>query len=357
MDDDLHALSGAYAVDALPYAEWVLFEEHLRRCAGCGTEVRQLRETAARLAGAVAVDPPAGLRTRLLAAAHNRRPSPHLAPPPPDDAPAAQLSALDGRRRKWGQGWGRGRKQRPGQGAGQGQGQRQERRQRQEGRQRQERQRQEQGQGWPVRVLAGLAAVCAAVAVGLGAVAVDARRDSGGLVAENRRLAESNQRLADANQRLTGANQRLAGDNQRLTGANQRLAGDHRQVAEANQRLSGLNRQVAVLLAAPDARTLRRPVASGGTAILVVSRSAGRLLFTSSGLPALPESRGYELWLLGRDGPRPAGLLGRAEDGVTAPVVVEPLRGDERVALTVEPARGSPRPTTDPILLADLPTT
>ncbi|MEV5558277.1 anti-sigma factor [Nonomuraea wenchangensis] len=281
MDDDLHALSGAYAVDALPYADRVLFEEHLRRCAGCGTEVRRLRETAARLAGAVAVDPPAGLRTRLLATAHNRRPSPHLAPPPPGDAPAARhpdRPALDGRRRKWGQGWGRGR-------------------------------------GWPVRVLAGLAAVCAAVAVGLGAVAVDARRDSGGLVAENRRLADSNQRLADA------------------------------------------NRQVAVLLAASDARMLRRSVASGGTATLVVSRSAGRLLFTSSGLPALPESRGYELWLMGRDGPRPAGLLGRAEDGVTVPVVVEPLRGDERVALTVEPARGSPRPTTDPILLADLPTT
>jgi hypothetical protein len=183
-------------------------------------------------------------------------------------------------------------------------------------------------------MLAGLAAVCAAAAVGLGAVAVDARRDSDGLAAESRRLAEANQRLSDANQRLAGVN---------------------RQVAEANQRLAGVNRHVAVLLAASDARTVRRPVTSGGTVTLVVSRSAGRLLFTSSGLPALPESRGYELWLMGPDGPRPAGLLGRAEDGVTAPVVVTPLRGDERVALTVEPARGSPRPTTDPILLAHLP--
>ncbi|MET8990415.1 anti-sigma factor, partial [Nonomuraea wenchangensis] len=160
--------------------------------------------------------------------------------------------------------------------------------------------------------------------------------------AESRRLAEANQRLTDTNRRLTDAYQRL-------TGANQRLAG-------ANQQLVGVNRQVAALLAAPDARTVRRPVTSGGTATLVVSRSAARLLFTSSGLPSLPESRGYELWLMGPDGPRPAGMLGRAEDGVTAPVVVTPLRGDERVALTVEPARGSPRPTTDPILLADLPT-
>ncbi|MEZ7131934.1 anti-sigma factor domain-containing protein [Nonomuraea sp. AD125B] len=311
MDDDLHALSGAYAVDALPYAEWTLFEEHLRGCAGCGTEVRRLRETAARLAGAVAVNPPPGLRPRLLAAA--RRPSPRpmlpllgaapargdgLAPPP-----VARTWAGEERRRKRGQGWGR--EQGPG-----------------------------QGRGWPARMLAGLAAVCAAAAVGLGAVAVDARRDSGGLAAESRRLAEANQRLSDANQRLAGVN---------------------RQVAEANQRLAGVNRQVAVLLAASDARTVRRPVASGGTATVVVSRSAGRLLFTSSGLPPLPESRGYELWLMGPGGPRPAGLLGRAEGGVTAPVLLTPLRGDERVALTVEPARGSPRPTTDPILLAGLP--
>ncbi|MGA4988477.1 anti-sigma factor domain-containing protein [Nonomuraea bangladeshensis] len=318
MDDDLHALSGAYAVDALPYADWVVFEEHLRGCAGCGTEVRRLRETAARLAGAVAVNPPPGLRPRLLAAA--RRPSPRPMLPLLGDAPArgdglapppvARPWAGEGRRRKRGQGWGR--EQGPG-----------------------------QGRGWPARMLAGLAAVCAAAAVGLGAVAVDARRDSGGLAAESRRLAEANQRLSDANQRLSDANQRLAGVN--------------RQVAEANQRLAGVNRQVAVLLAASDARTVRRPVASGGTATLVVSRSAGRLLFTSSGLPSLPESRGYELWLMGPGGPRPAGLLGRAEGGVTAPVLVTPLRGDERVALTVEPARGSPRPTTDPILLADLP--
>ncbi|MEU4512917.1 anti-sigma factor [Nonomuraea wenchangensis] len=329
MDDDLHALSGAYAVDALPYAEWTLFEEHLRGCARCATEVRRLREAAARLAGAVAVYPPAGLRTRLLAAA--RRPSPRPTLPLLGDAPArgdglapspvARPWAGEERRRKWGQGWGRRREQGPG-----------------------------QGRGWPARVLAGLAAVCAAAAVGLGAVAVDARRDSGGLAAESRRLAEANQRLTDTNRRLTGANQRL-------TGANQRLAGVNREVTEANQRLTGVNRQVAALLAAPDARTVRRPVASGGTVTLVVSRSAARLLFTSSGLPALPESQGYELWLMGPDGPRPAGLLGRAEDGVTAPVVVTPLRGDERVALTVEPAGGSARPTTDPILLADLPAT
>ncbi|WP_052424248.1 hypothetical protein [Nonomuraea candida] len=77
MNDELHALSGAYAVHALPYAEWVRFDRHLRACAGCATEVRRLRETAARLAEAVAQPPPARLRPRLLDAA---RRSTH--PPP-----------------------------------------------------------------------------------------------------------------------------------------------------------------------------------------------------------------------------------------------------------------------------------
>ncbi|TDD20569.1 anti-sigma factor, partial [Nonomuraea diastatica] len=58
MNDDLHALSGACAVHALPYTEEVLFEDHLRACPGCAAEVRQLRETVAWLAEAAAEPPP-----------------------------------------------------------------------------------------------------------------------------------------------------------------------------------------------------------------------------------------------------------------------------------------------------------
>ncbi|GAA1657473.1 hypothetical protein GCM10009733_063900 [Nonomuraea maheshkhaliensis] len=73
MKDELHTLSGAYAVHALPYAEWVRFEQHLHVCQGCSDEVRRLRETAAKLAESVAEPPPTGLRGRLLAAAHRSR--------------------------------------------------------------------------------------------------------------------------------------------------------------------------------------------------------------------------------------------------------------------------------------------
>ena len=59
--NDVHALSGAYAVDALDDTERVRFEEHLARCAECRAEVDSLRAAAAELsAGAEVAPPPAG---------------------------------------------------------------------------------------------------------------------------------------------------------------------------------------------------------------------------------------------------------------------------------------------------------
>ncbi|MEV4115423.1 anti-sigma factor [Nonomuraea sp. NPDC049695] len=300
MTDGLHTLSGAYAVHALPYAEWVLFEEHLVACQVCGTEVRRLRETAARLAATVAAPPPGTLRPRLLAAAHaSRRPAArpeHAYPPdrgsgnalergfgnaptlalPPQPASSPTIRVPPG---AW---------QPAATGAPEVTAV------------------PEQGRLVPFRrgrskVMAGLAAVSVAAAVAFGAVAIDARRDLGDLAARNG--------------------------------------------------------EVIAVLAAPDAETVRRPVTAGGTATVVISRSRARMVFASSGLPRLPGTKGYELWLMGRDGPRPAGMLERAENGLTTPLLVTPEREDDRVALTVEPAAGSGKPTTRPILLADLPET
>jgi len=65
---DLHGLSGAYALDALTGLELDQFEHHLDRCPPCENEVRGFRETATRLALAVAASPPLALRERVLAA-------------------------------------------------------------------------------------------------------------------------------------------------------------------------------------------------------------------------------------------------------------------------------------------------
>ncbi|MGH3203480.1 MAG: RskA family anti-sigma factor [Streptosporangiaceae bacterium] len=69
MRDDLHVLSGSYALDALSEPERDSFERHLQHCSLCEDEVRGLRETAARLGLAKTLDPPPQLRSRVLAAA------------------------------------------------------------------------------------------------------------------------------------------------------------------------------------------------------------------------------------------------------------------------------------------------
>jgi anti-sigma-K factor RskA len=64
----LHALAGAYALDALEAAERDRFERHLLDCRACQAEVRGFAATAAALGAAVAAQPPPHLRQRVLAA-------------------------------------------------------------------------------------------------------------------------------------------------------------------------------------------------------------------------------------------------------------------------------------------------
>ena len=68
-----HTLAGAYALDAIAGPDRARFERHLARCQACAAELRGLREATARLAGAAAADPPAGLVERAVAAAARTR--------------------------------------------------------------------------------------------------------------------------------------------------------------------------------------------------------------------------------------------------------------------------------------------
>ena len=80
MTDSLHALSGAYAVDALDDAERAAFERHLAQCVDCQQEVASLREATALMADEAALTPPPELRASVLAGIKNIRPIPPEAP-------------------------------------------------------------------------------------------------------------------------------------------------------------------------------------------------------------------------------------------------------------------------------------
>jgi anti-sigma factor RsiW len=71
---DLHALAGAYALDALEEGpEQERFTRHLRRCRACAEEVRGFREVATALAFAATAEPPPELRERVMAAVGRTR--------------------------------------------------------------------------------------------------------------------------------------------------------------------------------------------------------------------------------------------------------------------------------------------
>jgi len=67
MTADIHALTGAYALDAIPEFERAEFERHLAECESCAQEVRELQATATRLGEAASDQPPAELKSQVLA--------------------------------------------------------------------------------------------------------------------------------------------------------------------------------------------------------------------------------------------------------------------------------------------------
>lgn len=104
---DVHALSGAYALDALEPAEAAAFEQHLESCATCREEVRSLREAAGALALDVEEAPPASLRSSVLAGISQVRPLPPVDRSEPEKAaaPVDEVAAARSRRTRMRSPW------------------------------------------------------------------------------------------------------------------------------------------------------------------------------------------------------------------------------------------------------------
>ncbi len=79
---DPHALVGAYVLNAVDDLERAGFERHVADCESCRLELRELRETAARLADNTWSVPPPGMRSEVLAAIGRTRQLPPSAKAP-----------------------------------------------------------------------------------------------------------------------------------------------------------------------------------------------------------------------------------------------------------------------------------
>ena len=258
--DDLHTLTGSYAVDALPPDELDEFERHLTHCGSCAAEVRGLRETAARLALAVAEPAPAQMRAQVLAAAERTRQLPPITSQRPSRAAPRSIRSARSARRVW-----------------------------------------------IPRISVAVAAASVALAVVFG-------------------VSQSN--------------------------TQSRLSTLENQLSAARVH----NQQVDSVLAQGDLRLVSNKTSLGGSVSAIVSPSVGRLVVVTSGLPALSAGKVYELWLLGPSVAQPSGLLTTAEHGRTVPVVASGYVKGYKLGITVEPAGGTLKPTTTPIVAMPLST-
>jgi anti-sigma-K factor RskA len=113
---------------------------------------------------------------------------------------------------------------------------------------------------------------------------------------------------------------------------------------------------IDAVLDAPGDRLISARTSLGGSASVVDANSLHELVFSGRGLRALPNAEVYELWVLGPAGTATSdGLLVLAPNGTTTPKLARGVVAGDRVGLTVEPAGGTTKPTTAPILLISLP--
>ncbi|WP_328899353.1 MULTISPECIES: anti-sigma factor [unclassified Streptomyces] len=115
--------------------------------------------------------------------------------------------------------------------------------------------------------------------------------------------------------------------------------------------------QVARVLTAPDAKTTSGALDDGAQGTVVVSRHEDRAVFLASGLGEAPSGKVYQLWFSDGGTMRPAGLLHASGSSSTTYTTLldGPVDGATGMGITVEPAGGSTRPTSDPVALMELP--
>lgn len=135
----------------------------------------------------------------------------------------------------------------------------------------------------------------------------------------------------------------------------QRTAEDARTEARAAVRQAQEQTEaLATVLTAPDVRTMSATLGKGATGTVALSHSRDRAVFVASGLPEPSGGKVYQLWFADRGTMRPAGLLG--SKGSAEALLMDGAVGRATgMGVTVEPAGGSPSPTSKPLALVNFP--
>jgi anti-sigma-K factor RskA len=261
MTAELHTLTGAYAVDALPENERGRFEEHRAECLACRHEVAELQATATLLGELLERTPPVSLRPWVLAEIDRTR----------QESPAGRRAGS------------------PGRSVDSDPGRRQPRDELVA--------RRSPAPRWS-SLLAPAAAVVAIVVLGLSLL-----------------VANLSDRIDEVE---TAAMETME------------------------------------VLTSPDAGSVTVEGPEGSLARVVMSESMGRAVFLANGMDPAPDEHTYELWLIDGDQARSVGLFDVDDTGRATQLVRGDLQRAGAIGVTVEPAGGSPAPTTEPVMLIDL---
>ena len=78
-----------------------------------------------------------------------------------------------------------------------------------------------------------------------------------------------------------------------------------------------------------------------------------RVILVAKNVPSVPEDQTCQIWVISDDEPKPSGLF-QPDGNMTAAPITNSITKADVIAVTVEPAGGSKKPTSDPVLLAEL---
>ena len=78
-----------------------------------------------------------------------------------------------------------------------------------------------------------------------------------------------------------------------------------------------------------------------------------QIILVAKNMPSVPEDKTCQIWVIKGDVPQPSGLF-QPDGNMTATPITNSISEADVIAVTVEPAGGSEKPTSDPVLLAEL---
>ncbi|MDQ4128003.1 MAG: anti-sigma factor [Actinomycetota bacterium] len=117
--------------------------------------------------------------------------------------------------------------------------------------------------------------------------------------------------------------------------------------------VQNLTDQVEEAQAARQTIPLEGAWAQQGASAEVAAIDEDQVILVAENMPAVPEDQTCQIWVIHDDVPTPSGLFD-PDGNMTAAAVTTSIEKADAIAVTVEPAGGSEKPTSDPVLLTEL---